>query len=126
MLSHKKPTFTYMLHSHTINSEWKKFKNGTKIKQLRLKVSEHIWCGIPVLMKMCLIKMRFKFKWQWMEKVNHLFEYGKCNLMQKSVKVDESLKLENEMTGVCRCPSWIIIEQTALTLNVWYVNKKHG
>lgn len=45
-----------------------------------------------------------------MEKVNHLFEYGKCNLMQKSVKVDESLKLENEMTGVCRCPSWIIIE----------------
>lgn len=126
MLSHKKPTFTYMLHSHTINSEWKKFKNGTKIKQLHLKVSEHIWCGIPVLMKMCLIKMRFKFKWQWMEKVNHLFEYGKCNLMQKSVKVDESLKLENEMTGVCRCPSWIIIERTALTLNVWYVNKKHG
>lgn len=53
-----------------------------------------------------------------MEKVNHLFEYGKCNLMQKSVKVDESLKLENEMTGVCRCPSWIIIERTALTLNV--------
>lgn len=125
MLSHKKPTFTYMLHSHTINSEWKK-KNGTKIEQLHLKVSEHIWCGIPVLMKMCLIKMRFKFKWQWMEKVNHLFEYGKCNLMQKSVKVDESLKLENEMTGVCRCPSWIIIERTALTLNVWYVNKKHG
>lgn len=125
MLSHKKPTFTYMLHFHTINSEWKK-KNGTKIEQLHLKVSEHIWCGIPVLMKMCLIKMRFKFKWQWMEKVNHLFEYGKCNLMQKSVKVDESLKLENEMTGVCRCPSWIIIEWTALTLNVWYVNKKHG
>lgn len=53
-----------MLHSHTINSEWKKFKNGTKIKQLHLKVSEHIWCGIPVLMKMCLIKMRFKFKSQ--------------------------------------------------------------
>lgn len=123
MLSHKKPTFTYMLHSHTINSEWKKFKNGTKIKQLHLKVSEHIWCGIPVLMKMCVIKMRFKFKSQMtMDGKSKSFIW--VRKMQSNAK--ESLKLENEMTGVCRCPSWIIIEQTALTLNVWYVNKKHG